>query len=513
MPPPKKKDDDSDKVSLLILRRRGGHEDHGHHGGAWKIAYADFVTAMMAFFLLMWLLNSTNKSDKQGIADFFNKPLSVAMAGGKSVSAADSILNAGGKDLTTSTPAETQHGDDSKKQDAVLVPNATTQASADSQTSPQASLMPAVATRDSTSQAEQKDDAQRLSALKERLDKMIEMNPKLSQFRNQIKIDITTEGLRIQIVDAQNRPMFATGKAVLEPYAKEILDQIGTALNDVSNHISIAGHTDSAPYAGGESGYSNWELSSERANSARRELGVGGLAEQKVLQVRGLADALPLTKADPAEPSNRRISIVVLNKRTEDAFFRDGGRTDLSSPGQLPAALGESKGNAGASATMTSTGSASGGGISGAPAKVTSVSTGPAAPAPDKSAANEAASAQAVIARIKAASGAPGTTAPSGAVAAASTTPVKTSSAGAIAAPATAPAREGTGTVATAPVREGTRPVATASAKDGAGPVATAPAKDSAKPLATAPAKDNTGPVTTAVFDSQPTHAEGNLGR
>ncbi|CAB3796643.1 flagellar motor protein MotB [Pararobbsia alpina] len=350
MPPPRKKESETAKVSLLILRRRGGQDDHPHHGGAWKIAYADFVTAMMAFFLLMWLLNSTNKSDKQGIADFFKRPLAVAMASGRSVSASDSILDGGGKDLTTSRPGETRHGDDSKQQNPVLVPNSTTQASADAHTDPQASLMPAVATSQTAAktQSEQNDDAQRLSALKTRLDKMVEMNPKLAQFRNQIKIDITTEGLRIQIVDAQNRPMFATGKAVLEPYAKEILDEIGTALNDVSNHISIAGHTDSAPYAGAESGYSNWELSSERANAARRELGVGGLAEQKVLQVRGLADALPLNKANPAEPSNRRISIVVLNKRTEDAFFRDGGRTDLSSPGQLPTALGASKTGVGA---------------------------------------------------------------------------------------------------------------------------------------------------------------------
>jgi chemotaxis protein MotB len=410
MPAPKKKDGETDKVSLLILRRRGGHDDHPHHGGAWKIAYADFVTAMMAFFLLMWLLNSTNKSDKQGIADFFNKPLSVAMAGGKSVSAADSILDGGGKDLTTSRPGETRHGDDSKQQNPVLVPNATTQASADAQTDPQASLMPAVATSQTAakSQTEQNDDAQRLSALKARLDEMIEMNPKLSQFRNQIKIDITTEGLRIQIVDAQNRPMFATGKAVLEPYAKEILDQIGIALNDVSNHISIAGHTDSAPYVGAESGYSNWELSSERANSARRELGVGGLAEQKVLQVRGLADALPLNKADPAEPSNRRISIVVLNKRTEDAFFRDGGRTDLSSPGQLPAALGESKTNGGASIPMATT-RGSGGGA-------------------------------AVVARIQAAAGA------SGVPGTAEAAPVKTSATGAI----TPAAKDSTGPVTTA---------------------------------------------------------------
>ncbi|MEJ0004703.1 MAG: flagellar motor protein MotB [Pararobbsia sp.] len=347
MPPASRKKDaeKTEKVSLLILRRRANQDEHPHHGGAWKIAYADFVTAMMAFFLLMWLLNSTNKSDKQGIADFFNRPLSVAMAGGKSSSASNSILNAGGTDLTISRPGEARHGDDSKRQNPVLVPNAMAQALAEPQPQPQPQHMTpqpvtAAAARTGAARTESNDDTQRLSALKERLDKMIEMNPKLAQFRNQIRTDITSEGLRIQIVDAQNRPMFASGRAVLEPYAKEILDQFGVALNDVENHISIAGHTDSAPYAGGESGYSNWELSSERANAARRELDAGGLEQQKVLQVRGLADALPLDKSDPAAAGNRRISILVLNKRTEDAFYRDGGRTDLGAPAQIPSALG-----------------------------------------------------------------------------------------------------------------------------------------------------------------------------
>jgi chemotaxis protein MotB len=414
MPAPKKKETETDKTSLLILRRRGAHGDHPHHGGAWKIAYADFVTAMMAFFLLMWLLNSTNKSDKQGIADFFNKPLAIAMAGGKSQSASDSILNAGGKDLTTSTPAETRHGDDSKQQNPVLVPNATTQASPDQQAQQAAALLAATDGSKVVKPRTDPDDAQRLSELKERLDKMIEMNPKLAQFRNQIRIDITSEGLRIQIVDAQNRPMFASGKAVLEPYAAEILDQIGVALNEVENHISIAGHTDSAPYAGAESGYSNWELSSERANAARRELGVGGLAEQKVLQVRGLADALPLNKADPAEPSNRRISILVLNKRTEDAFFRDGGRTDLSAPGQIPGALGASKTATSTSATVDHPNLATNGAISPSlstpkPAPTASVTPSPASSkpstpsAPSVAVANAPESPEAVVARIKAA--------------------------------------------------------------------------------------------------------------
>ncbi len=388
MPPPKKKEGgESDKVPLLILRRKSGHGEHGHHGGAWKIAYADFVTAMMAFFLLMWLLNSTNKSDKQGIADFFNRPISVALGKGNSSSASASIINGGGTDLMSKTSAEVAHGDDSKKQNAVLVPNATSQRSADEQDSATPGMVMPATDPSSTQppRAESPDDTARLKALKDRIDKMIQMNAKLAQFKDQIRVEITSEGLRIQIVDAQNRPMFQTGRAELEPYAKEILDQIGLALNDVPNHLSIAGHTDSAAYAGAVSGYSNWELSSERANSARRELGIGGLKELKVLQVRGLADALPLEKDDPSAPANRRISILVLNKKTEDAFYRDGGRMDLGTPGAATKPVDAPKPTATTPAPAQSF--------------ATNRTSSPDGGSPD----NHAASPEAVVARIKAA--------------------------------------------------------------------------------------------------------------
>ncbi|CAE6715083.1 hypothetical protein R69927_04806 [Paraburkholderia domus] len=153
-------------------------------------------------------------------------------------------------------------------------------------------------------------------------------------FKNQIRISITNEGLRIEIVDSQNRPMFPSGSSKLQPYAVTILTQIGAALNDVENRISIAGHTDAVPYTAGPEGYSNWELSSDRANAARRALVTGGMHGEKLLQVRGLADVLPLNSNIADEPTNRRISILVLNKAAELAFFHDGGRTaiDETSP-------------------------------------------------------------------------------------------------------------------------------------------------------------------------------------
>ncbi|MDR6407067.1 UNVERIFIED_ORG: chemotaxis protein MotB [Burkholderia sp. 1988] len=283
----------------VIVRRSKKGGDHGaHHGGAWKIAYADFVTAMMAFFLLMWLLGSTSKYDKQGIEDYFNTPLSAMLGGNDSTAAArPSVVQGGGRDVSDTRPG------DGKK----------------SQIEPPATAAPTVSPA----------DAARLQQLKAKLTALIEQSPTLKAFKDQIRISITNEGLRIEIVDSQNRPMFPSGSSKLQPYAVTILTQIGAALNDVENRVSIAGHTDAVMFAAGPEGYSNWELSSERANAARRALVAGGMHADKVLQVRGLADVLPLNSRVTDEPTNRRISILVLNKAAELAFFHDGGRTAI----------------------------------------------------------------------------------------------------------------------------------------------------------------------------------------
>lgn len=166
----------------------------------------------------------------------------------------------------------------------------------------------------------------RLQNLKEDIEDMIENFPELSEFKNQLLLDITAEGLRIQIIDEQNRPMFDLSSDVLKPHAKEILHRIGQALNGVSNRISLTGHTDASRYAGGEAGFSNWELSANRANSSRRELIIGGMDETKVLRVVGAASTILFDKNDPLNPSNRRISIVVLNQRTEEAILQELGQ-------------------------------------------------------------------------------------------------------------------------------------------------------------------------------------------
>ncbi|OIQ97304.1 motility protein B [mine drainage metagenome] len=286
-------DDSQQPIVVKRIKKGGG----GAHGGAWKIAYADFVTAMMAFFLLMWLLGSTTKGDLNGIADYFQTPLKVAMAGGSGSGDSSSILQGGGQDLTRST-GQVKRGDVEAKKTAI---NLQEQA-----------------------KAYEKVEAEKLSGLKAKIEQMINTSPDLKQFKSQLLLDITDEGLRIQIVDQKNRPMFDSSSAELKPYTREILRQIGKALNGVANKVSLSGHTDATPYVGGDKGYSNWELSASRANAARRELIAGGMDEAKVMRVVGLASAVPFDKTDPFAPSNRRISIIVMNKKTEDAITREG---------------------------------------------------------------------------------------------------------------------------------------------------------------------------------------------
>ena len=292
----------------------------GHHGGAWKLAYADFVTAMMAFFLLMWLLGSTASADLQGIADYFNNPskISTPRAGGVEP---NSILKGGGKDLTKTT-GQVKYGETPAKSKDVRA--------------------------EMRKEFERREKAS-LNELKQNIEKLIEVNPTLRQFKNQLLIDVTAEGLRIQIIDEKNRPMFDTSSAELKPYSKVILREIGRALNAVPNKVTFSGHTDAAQFGGGEQGFSNWELSANRANASRREMIAGGMDENKVLRVLGLSSTVLFDKNDPLNSANRRINIVVLNKRSEEAMLQEDGSAtvdvdseagvdDVLAPTKLPVA-------------------------------------------------------------------------------------------------------------------------------------------------------------------------------
>jgi chemotaxis protein MotB len=158
-----------------------------------------------------------------------------------------------------------------------------------------------------------------------KIEQLVEKNEKLKSFKKQLKLDITSEGLRIQIIDDQNRPMFDSGGAAMKSYTRDVLREIGKTLNDLPNRISLSGHTDAVQYSTGERGYSNWELSADRANASRRELVAGGLEDGKIMRVVGLGSAVPFNKDDVNDPVNRRISIIVMNKKAEEAINKEAG--------------------------------------------------------------------------------------------------------------------------------------------------------------------------------------------
>jgi len=304
----------ADKKLQPIIIKRIKKSGHVAHGGAWKIAYADFVTAMMAFFLLMWLLGSTAEGELKGIASYFNNPVKVSLMGGTGSGNSNSILPGGGRDLSASI-GQTDGGDAERA----------------------AKLMGAQMAR--ADQARR--DEMRIEALQRKLVNAIMNNPNLAEYASQIQLDKTADGLHIQIVDEQNRPMFDTGSALVKPYMREILRSIGAALGDVENRIALAGHTDAMPYGSGYRGYSNWELSADRANASRRELVAGGLPDDKLLRVEGLASSQPRTPDAPNDATNRRISIVVLTQEAEERLMpaaRGASSPRPSSPSIPPTA-------------------------------------------------------------------------------------------------------------------------------------------------------------------------------
>jgi len=272
-----------------IIIRRTKKRAHATHTGAWKIAYADFVTAMMAFFMLMWLLGSTTHGDLKGIASYFNNPMKVALTGGRGTGDTSSITPGGGQNLSQSA-GQVVRGNSS------------------------AFKPPGQKDRQAAQAEHARVEAVRLTELKARIEGLIANNPRLAEYRSQIRIDTVPEGLRIQIVDEQNRPMFDVGSALVKPSMRDILRQIGAAMVGLENQVSLAGHTDLSPYGRGERGYSNWELSADRANASRRELVAGGMPEERVRRVLGLAASDLHDQAKPFAAVNRRISIVVLNR-------------------------------------------------------------------------------------------------------------------------------------------------------------------------------------------------------
>jgi len=267
-----------------IIVKRVKKSAAGHHGGAWKIAFADFATAMMAFFLVMWLMSSATPEQKKLISGYFQDPI------GFTESASPHVIDLGG----TPTPSP----------DRTLNPElepAQSEAQIDSD--------------QAESFAEQL-ERERLDLVLQELQNKVEENPELQKFKDQILFEITQDGLRIQIMDAENRPMFALGSAQLQPYFEDILLALVDTIAAVPNKISISGHTDAKPFSG-RGDFGNWELSASRANAARRTLVYGGYPEEQIARVVGYASSALFDRKDPFNPVNRRIDILVLTKKAQ----------------------------------------------------------------------------------------------------------------------------------------------------------------------------------------------------
>ena len=290
----------AEEVPRPIIVKRKKIIAGGSHGGTWKIAYADFVTAMMAFFLLMWLLGSIDGDVRGGIAEYFRMPVKVALTGSGASSSAINIKG-GGQDSKMKAGAilktnESKEEMDFKKAESAL----------------------------------KREEERKMQDMKRALEDLIDSNPKLTPYKNQLLIDVTSEGLRVQIVDEQNRPMFALSSAELSQTAKSIIKELAPTLNKMPNKISLSGHTDAKPFVNGSQEYTNWELSSERANEARRVLIQGGLEESRLLRVIGLSSAVLLDAVDPLNSINRRISIILLNKRAQEAAESEGSKLTVN---------------------------------------------------------------------------------------------------------------------------------------------------------------------------------------
>ncbi|WP_296235780.1 flagellar motor protein MotB [uncultured Pseudomonas sp.] len=293
-----------------IIVKRVKKTAGGHHGGAWKIAFADFATAMMAFFLVMWLMTSATPEQKKAISGYFQDPI------GFTESASPYAIDLGG--TPTPAPERTLNPDISE--------------------TPESQPDETGVSTDQIETLAEKMEQERLELLLQELQNKVEENPELQRFKDQILFEITQDGLRIQIMDAENRPMFALGSANLQPYFEDILLAMADTIRAVPNKISVSGHTDAKPFIG-RGDFGNWELSSNRANAARRTLVAGGYPDEQVARVVGYASSALFDREDPFNPVNRRIDIVVLTKKAQRAIEGEQG-SGAESSAQEPAPAG-----------------------------------------------------------------------------------------------------------------------------------------------------------------------------
>jgi chemotaxis protein MotB len=320
----------------VIIKKVKGKGEHAHHGGAWKVAYADFVTAMMAFFLLLWLLNVTTDIQKRGIADYFEPTIaSKSQSGAGGVMGGQTIGQSGAQMIPTSLPSlalnrpalrQPNEGDDGDEggtagHDTTTTDNGT-QAGVDARTGEAQKEAQKDGQKKEQLSAEELDrrfaerEERRFAAAEFTLKQAVEQLPELKGLADNLIVDRTPEGLRIQLVDQEKSPMFALGSYELVDSAKKLIAVVTQVVQRLPNQITITGHTDAIPYPGGRK-YTNWELSADRANSSRREFIADGLSEDRIGRVTGVADRDPLVADNLTSPRNRRISVVLLREARE----------------------------------------------------------------------------------------------------------------------------------------------------------------------------------------------------
>lgn len=274
-------------IRVIFSKKKTSHD--AHHGGAWKIAYADFVTAMMALFLVMWLISASTPQELQSVAEYFKAPLFASANGGKRISDSDSLIPGGGDDYT--------------QKDGEVARNGKLESQG-------------------TEEKNFKETAHKIY-------ETFEIDPRLKKLAPNLIVELTEIGLRIQILASDNQPMFGVGSAEIDSDMEDILFALAPILNSLPNKMTLSGHTDERQYATGDRGYSNWELSADRANSTRRALIAGGLDSKKIVRVVALADTVGLNNPKYSKDANRRISILILNKMAEHYMEEENSLTGI----------------------------------------------------------------------------------------------------------------------------------------------------------------------------------------
>jgi len=288
----------SDPKGTPIIKKVKKVNGSGHHGGAWKVAYADFVTAMMAFFLLMWLLNATSEEQRRGLSNYFGPAGDIFGAGGTG-----GIL--GGQSVETEGNFK-----EARASSPITTGNVKSEASASNTDTDDNDGLGAFEEDIAAEKAIEKAEEELFKKAEEELKKAIQENPELNELAQHLIIDQTPEGLRIQIVDRDKKEMFPNGSSEMFPHTRKLLELVNKVIHKMPNKISITGHTDAKQYANG-SKYTNWELSSDRANATRRVMLELGLSPERMVYVSGKAETEPLLKEDPTASQNRRISIIL----------------------------------------------------------------------------------------------------------------------------------------------------------------------------------------------------------